>query len=280
MGKRKSYEETLEELSFIESGTSKFPLIETHCHLDYIKSLTPEENVKKCSILGIEKLITISVEPKNLDTALEIAGSFESVYCSQGVHPHDAKDWDGSVLEKIKANVLSSKKVVAVGEIGLDFFYDNSPRDLQMKAFESQLQLAVDLDLPVIIHTRDAEEETISILKNFSGKIKGVAHSFTSSLKLAEYLIKEDFYLGFNGIISFKKAENVRAALEMTPLNKILLETDSPFLAPVPHRGSENTPIYLPFVAQKVLEIKNVTPEIGLPQFYKNTVDLFSFCQA
>ena len=275
---KKSYEESLEDLSFIESGTSKFPLIETHCHLDYIKSITPEENVERCSKIGIEKLITISVEPSNLDTALHLTNTFENVFCSQGVHPHEAKDWNDSILNKVKENTLSSSKVVAIGEIGLDFHYDNSPRDLQMKAFEIQLGLAIDLDLPVIIHTREAEKETEAILKNFAGKVRGVAHSFTSSLKVAEFLIDSGFYLGFNGIISFKKAEDVRSALEMTPLNKVLLETDSPFLTPVPHRGMENAPIYLPFVAQKVLEIKNVSPEIGLPRFYQNSLDLFTFC--
>ncbi|RLA64103.1 MAG: TatD family deoxyribonuclease [Epsilonproteobacteria bacterium] len=277
MGKRKSYEETLENLSFIENGRSKFPLIETHCHLDYIKSITPKENVEKSHKLGIEKLITISVTPSNLDTVLNLTNTFENVFCSQGVHPHDAKDWDKTVLGKIKENTMSSKKVVAIGEIGLDFHYDSSPRDLQMSAFEEQLELAMDLKLPVIIHTREAEDETMAILKNFP-KIKGVAHSFTSSLKLAEYLIDSGLYLGFNGIISFKKAEGVRAALEMTPLNRILLETDSPFLAPAPHRGKENAPIYLPFVAQKVLEVKNISAEIGLPQIHQNTLDLFPFC--
>jgi TatD DNase family protein len=275
---KKSYEETLEELSFIENGKSKFPLIETHCHLDYIKSLTPDENVERCEKIGIEKLITISVTPSNLDTALDLTNLFENVYCSQGVHPHDAKDWDDSVMDKVRENTLSSKKVIAVGEIGLDFHYDNSPRDLQMSAFEAQLQMAVDLNLPVIIHTREAEEETEAILKNFEGKIRGVAHSFTSSLKLARYLINSGFYLGFNGIISFKKAEEVRKALEMTPLDRILLETDSPFLTPMPHRGKENTPIYLPFVAQKVLEVKKVSAEHGLPIFHQNTLELFSFC--
>ncbi|TDJ05359.1 MAG: TatD family deoxyribonuclease [Deltaproteobacteria bacterium] len=275
---KKSYEETLEQLSFIESGTSKFPLIETHCHLDYIKSITPSENVKRCQKIGIEKLITISVEPTNLDTALDLTNTFENVFCSQGVHPHDAKDWSDSVMDKVRKNALASKKVVAIGEIGLDFHYDNSPRELQMKAFEIQLGLAVELNLPVIIHTREAEEETAAILKNFAGKVRGVAHSFTSSLKLAEYLIDSGFYLGFNGIVSFNKAEDVRAALSMTPLERILLETDSPFLTPVPHRGKENAPIYLPFVAQKVLEVKGISPEIGLPSFYQNTLNLFHFC--
>ena len=219
----------MEELSFIENGISKFPLIETHCHLDYIKSITPDENVQRCEKIGIEKLITISVEPANLDTALDLTNLFENVYCSQGVHPHEAKDWDDSVMDKVRENTLSSQKVIAIGEIGLDFHYDSSPRDLQMSAFEAQLQMAVDLNLPVIIHTREAEEETEAILKNFAGKVRGVAHSFTSSLKLAKYLIDSGFYLGFNGIISFKKAEEVRKALELTPLDKILLETDSPF---------------------------------------------------
>lgn len=165
----------------------------------------------------------------------------------------------------------------AVGEIGLDYHYNNSPIDVQKKVFEKQLQLACDLDLPVVIHTREADEDTRDILKNFIPhlKRKGVLHSFTSGRALAEYALSEGFYLGFNGIITFKKAENVQEVVQITPLEQILLETDSPFLTPVPHRGKENAPYYLPFIAQKVAELKGETIEKILPIVYQNSLNCF-----
>jgi len=141
------------------------------------------------------------------------------------------------------------------------------------------LQIAIDFNLPVVIHTRDADEDTMTVLKKFSPllKRKGVVHSFTSSLALAEFALSEGFYLGFNGIITFKNAQNVRDALMITPINRILLETDSPFLTPDPYRGVENAPYYLPFIAEKVAEVKNENLDFVLSQAYQNSIDLFKF---
>jgi TatD DNase family protein len=237
-------------------------IIETHCHLDSLKAYSLDEILKQCEQNGVKKIITISVEPDNLDRALEIAQLNPQVYCTQGVHPHDASKITDADLEKIKSR-LANPKVVAVGEIGLDYHYLNSPQDIQLKRFEEQLQLAHDFNLPVVIHTREADEDTINILKNFNGKIprKGVLHSFTSGQKLAEYALSEGYVLGFNGIITFPKAENVRDILKMTPVHKLLFETDSPFLSPVPHRGKENGPYFLPHVVKKIAELKNISEE-------------------
>jgi TatD DNase family protein len=233
-------------------------MIETHCHLDYLKAEPLLEILQKAKENGIKKLITIGVDPTNLDKVREISQLHEEVFYTQGIHPHDAKDATDVEFEKIRSR-SHEPKMVAVGEIGLDYHYNNSSPDIQRNVFEKQLQLAVENDLPVVIHTREAEEDTISILKNFSTSLKrkGVLHSFTSSLGLAEWALGEGFYLGFNGIITFKKAENVQEVVKITPLDRILLETDSPFLTPVPHRGKENAPYYLPFVAQKIAELKN-----------------------
>ncbi|MBT3982211.1 MAG: TatD family hydrolase [Bacteriovoracaceae bacterium] len=254
--------------------THKF--IETHCHLDYLKEKPLEEILEDSKKAGIEYTITISVEPGNMDPVLEIAKSHENIYCTQGVHPHNAKDFTDTVLEKIKLN-SSHPKVLAIGEIGLDYHYDNSPREAQLAALEKQLELACELELPVVIHTREAEEDTMSILKNFSGKLKkgGVIHSFTSSTRFAEFALSENFHIGFNGIITFKKAQNVRDVLEITPIENILLETDSPFLAPTPHRGRENYPCYIPFIAAKLLEVKNLD-EQAFDIIYQNSKRLFA----
>lgn len=256
------------------------PIIETHFHLDMLKSHPPEEVVLKSHNHNIEKMITISTSPENLDRVIEITNQFPHIYCSQGLHPHEGSEWTKEVKEKIIRNLkTNNKKIIAIGEIGLDYYYSKSPHDLQKNAFEEQLQMAVDFNLPTIIHTRDADEDTMAILKNFSPllKRKGVVHSFTSGLKLAEYALSEGFYLGFNGIITFKNAENVRDALRITPIEKILLETDAPFLTPEPYRGVENAPYYLPFVAEKIAEVKNVEISRLLEVIYKNSVDLFQF---
>lgn len=255
----------------------QWPMIETHCHLDYLKQDDTEALVNRAHENGVEKIITISVEPTNLDTAFEIASRFDHVYCSQGVHPHEARHYNSDVADKILAR--KSPKVVAIGEIGLDYYYDHSPRDVQRKVFEEQIEIASKLDLPVIIHTRDADEDTMAILKNMAGvlKRKGVVHSFTSGQELALLALDLGFCLGFNGIISFKSAENVREIAKLTPLDQILLETDAPFLTPTPFRGVENAPHYLPLVAQHVAETKNLDVEEVLKATYQTSQVLFQF---
>lgn len=262
--------------------TFELPIIETHFHLDMLKSMTREEIVEKTRIHNIEKLITISTNAHNLDEVISITETFPQIYCTQGLHPHEGKEWNDEVKAHVLRNLGDSrknKKIVAVGEIGLDFYYSRSPREEQIKAFEEQLQIAVDHNLPVVIHSRDADEDTISVLKNFSSSLKrkGVIHSFTSGLELARFALNENYHLGFNGIITFKNAENVRDALRITPLEKILLETDSPFLTPDPYRGFENAPYYLPFIALKIAEVKEVPIEAILKQAYQNSLDLFKF---
>lgn len=252
------------------------PIIETHCHLDYLKQDDTEALVEKAHQGGVEKIITISVEPSNLDQALAIAERFPNVYCTQGVHPHEAKQFNDEVEAKIRSR--SSKKIVAIGEIGLDYYYDHSPRDIQKKVFETQLDIAADLNLPVVIHTRDADEDTMAILKNMASKVKklGVVHSFTSSQELAEFALDLGFCLGFNGIISFKSAQNVRDIAKITPLNQILLETDAPFLTPTPFRGVENAPHYIPLVAEHLALTKEVDVDELLRVTYQTSQALFN----
>ena len=251
-------------------------MIETHCHLDYLKAEPLEEIRKKISEAGITKLITIGVDPVNLDTVMGLSENCPEVYFTQGIHPHDAKEATEVEFQKIITR-SSMPKMVAVGEIGLDYHYNNSPPESQRSAFERQLQIACDQDLPVVIHTREAEADTMAILKNFSStlKRKGVIHSFTSSKELAEFVLQEGFYIGFNGIITFKKAENVQEVVKITPPERILFETDSPFLTPVPHRGKENAPYYLPFIAQKIAELKNLPLEPLKTQVFHNSLSCF-----
>ena len=251
-------------------------MIETHCHLDYLKDISIQEVTDQCTQLGIEKLITISVSPDNLDTVVDLCEQHSMIWGTQGIHPHDAKDFSTSVSDKIKENI-EKQKIVAIGEIGLDYHYNNSPREKQISAFETQLQIACDKDFPVVIHTREADDDTKSILKNFSNQLKkkGVIHSFTSSIELAEFCLDQGFYLGFNGICTFNKAENVRDIVKATPIHSLLLETDAPFLTPVPYRGKENAPIYLPFIAEKISQIKDIEIDEVLKSCYQNSLRLF-----
>ncbi len=259
----------------------KKPLIETHCHLDYLKAFSVEEILEKSHAKGIEKIVTISVAPKNLSTVRQLAQKYSSVYCTQGIHPHEAKQWDSLVENEIHqyASHSVANKIVAIGEIGLDFYYNHSPKEKQIEVFSRQMEMAINLNLPVVIHSRDADQETIQVLETLapSLKRKGVIHSFTSGPKLAEKALELGFYLGFNGIVTFNNAENVREIVKLCPLEKILLETDSPFLTPVPYRGSENSPYYLPFIAEKVAELKEATIEKTLEKTTANAQALFQF---
>jgi TatD DNase family protein len=250
--------------------------IETHCHLDMLKAAPLEEILLKIGEAQIDKIITIGVDPQNLDGVMSLSNAHQNIYFTQGIHPHDAKEATQVDFDKISTRA-TLPKMVAVGEIGLDYHYNNSPVDIQKKVFEKQLQLACDYDLPVVIHTREADEDTRDILKNFIPhlKRKGVLHSFTSGRELAEYALSEGFYLGFNGIITFKRSDNVQEVVKLAPLEQILFETDSPFLTPVPHRGKENAPYYLPFVAQKVAELKEVPLERIIPIVYQNSLNCF-----
>ena len=252
------------------------PIIESHCHLDYLDAEQLEEILLQASSVGVERIITIAVAPGNLDTVLKLSATYPDIWCTQGVHPHEAAAWSSAVGATIRAR-MSEERVLAVGEIGLDYYYDHADRQVQQQVFEQQLQIAVDTDMPVVIHTRDADEDTRAILGNFSGALrrKGVIHSFTSGLPLAEYCLDEGFCLGFNGIATFNKADNVREVVAATPLARILLETDAPYLTPVPYRGKPNAPCYLPFIAEKVAAVKACDIEELLAQAYSTTSDLF-----
>ena len=247
--------------------------IETHTHLDYLKDISFRQEIEEAQKLGVERVITVAVSPENQQTVLDIANEFDGVYCTQGIHPHQAKEWNDNVEQIIITNIKTSK-VVALGEIGLDYHYDKSPRTLQRQVFERQLQIAIESELPVVIHSREAEEDTMDIMKNYISKLrrKGVFHSFTSKKFLAEFALENDFYLGFNGIITFKNAHEVREIVEFTPSDKILIETDAPFLAPVPYRGRENRTSYLPVVGDTIVKIKG---EEIIDQIYRNSLDLF-----
>ncbi|MDB4281876.1 TatD family hydrolase [Paraglaciecola sp.] len=252
------------------------PIIETHCHLDYLDVEHLTATLDAAAAVGVEKVVTIAVSADNQSVVRNLVELSPMIWGTQGIHPHEAEQWNNAVATEIRAGA-EHERIVAIGEIGLDYFYDHADRAAQALAFEAQLAMAVELDLPVVIHTREADDDTRAILANFSGQLKrgGVIHSFTSGIPLAEYCIEEGFYIGFNGITTFKNADNVRAVVEITPFDHLVLETDAPYLTPIPYRGVVNAPCYLPFIAEKVAEVKKIAVEPLLQYAYQNSLNLF-----
>ncbi|MFT4824895.1 MAG: TatD DNase family protein [Halioglobus sp.] len=254
----------------------KTPIIETHCHLDYLDEEQLTTTLAKAAEVGIEKIITIAVSPGNLAKVRDLTQRADNIWGTQGIHPHEAELFNSDVEAEIREK-SAGERILAIGEIGLDYYYDHADRAVQRTVFERQLQMAVDCHLPVVIHTREADEDMQAILKNFSTSLggRGVIHSFTSGLPLAKFCINEGFSLGFNGITTFNSAENVREVVTSTPIEKIVLETDAPYLTPVPYRGRPNAPFYLPFIAETVAQLKDMEIESFLKQVYDNSERLF-----
>lgn len=251
-------------------------IIETHCHLDYLDTDQLTATLAQAKEVGIERIITIAVSVDNLSKVLTLTRYADNIWGTQGIHPHEAESWNEAVAASVRAG-SEDPRILAIGEIGLDYHYDHADRKIQRSVFEQQLQIAVERNMPVVIHTREADDDTRSILQNFSRSLagNGVIHSFTSSLELAEFCLAEGFSLGFNGITTFNSAQNVREVVTATPLKQILLETDAPYLTPVPYRGRPNAPFYLPFIAETVADLKNCAIEPFLRQVYENSDAMF-----
>jgi len=249
--------------------------IDTHCHINMLKK-SPDEALKAARACGVEKMITIGTTPEDHPVVLEIAGRYAPrVFCTLGVHPHDARLYT-EACENFMRRHYPDDRVVAVAEIGLDYHYDYSPRDVQRQVFEKQLALAQEYDLPIQIHTREAEKDTIEILSKYKGRIKGLVHCFTGSQWLANQALDCGLNISISGVVTFKKAQQLRQVVKTLPLDRIHVETDSPFLAPVPHRGHSNEPAFVVHTAKVVAELLGVSQEQLSQQTLKNTQNLFS----
>jgi len=252
--------------------------IDTHCHLDILES-TPEETIIEAKQAGVQRMVTIAVDEPSLDFVSSTVQEFPAVFGSVGFHPHDASKLTKSLLQKIRQLAEEQHKLIAIGEIGLDYHYMNSPAEIQQQAFRKQLQLAVELNLPVILHSREAETDTLNILQEFPVPSHGVAHSFTSSIEMARTLVEMGWYLGINGIVTFKNAEELRKVVRWLPLDRLLLETDSPFLAPTPFRGKPNKPAHIPAIATFIAELREISLEQLSAQTTANAERLFNFAE-
>ena len=228
--------------------------VDSHAHIDGPEfDADREEVIQRAQSAGVSAILNVGTGDPHSDVferAVALGKTHRSIYTAIGTHPHDARFYDNAAEAKTKALIESGERVVAWGEIGLDFHYDNSPRDVQVAVFKRQLRAARECNLPVIIHTREAEAETIDILKTEYADCPGVFHCFSGSRDLAERAVELGFMISFSGIVTFKKAEELRETARQVPLDQLLIETDCPYLAPVPHRGKRNEPAYVVEVAR------------------------------
>jgi TatD DNase family protein len=241
--------------------------VDSHAHIDGPEfDADREEVIQRAHSAGVTAILNVGTgDPHSgaFERAIELGNSHESIYTAIGTHPHDARFYDDRAEEKTKALIESGERVVAWGEIGLDFHYDNSPRDVQVTVFKRQLHAARECNLPVIIHTREAEAETIDILKTeyTDADRRGVFHCFSGSRDLAQRGVELGFMISFSGIVTFKKAQELRETARLVPLAQLLIETDCPYLAPPPHRGKRNEPAYVVEVARCLAELHGLKIE-------------------
>lgn len=256
--------------------------VDSHCHIDgEAFDSDRDEVVERANAAGVKFMLAVGTgnpHDGEIAKAVEIAEKYENVFASVGVHPHDAKLFDNAAENRLIKLAKSSEKVVAFGEIGLDFYYDNSPRDVQTEVFKRQIQIAKDLNLPIIIHSRAANDETIEVLtgecsgENFPG---GVMHCFGGTPRMAEDLMKINFLISFAGNVTFKKADDLREAARVVPLEKLLVETDCPFLTPVPFRGKRNEPAFVVETARFLANFYGVEIEKLADQTTRNFLEFF-----
>ena len=237
-------------------------LVDSHCHLDNEKFADDfDAMIERARGVGVEYMLSIGTGngPPDLECAIRIADRMPDVFATIGVHPHDAAKADQQTWDHL-AQLVHHRKVVAFGEIGLDYHYDFSPRAVQQEVFVRQLQLASETKLPVIIHTREAWDDTFALLEEH-WKGEGIMHCFTGGVREAERSLELGFHLSFGGVVTFPKAEELRDAAKLVPNNRLLVETDAPYLAPVPHRGKRNEPSFLADTVRTLATVRDDTPE-------------------
>ena len=234
-------------------------MIDSHCHLDHEHLIANlDQVIANSKNVGLEKLLTICTTLQSYEKITNIVKKDPMIFGTFGIHPHETKNNDVS-KDEIITKINLNNKIIGVGETGLDFYYNNSDKDLQIKSFQKHIDAAKDLNIPLIIHSRNAEDETYNILKkNHSNKLKILMHCFTGSTEFATKLIPLNAFFSASGIITFKNSLNLQETFKMIPKNRLLIETDSPYLSPVPYRGKKNEPAFIKFTAEKLAELQNI----------------------
>ena len=237
-------------------------LVDSHCHLDFPEFDEDRDDVvKRAKAAGIGYMVTICNHITKFNEVHAVANSYSNMSCTVGVHPHNAGEEGGLASVKVLTNYAKMPKVIGIGETGLDYFYEHSPREAQQSSFLAHIDASRDTGLPIIVHTREADDDTISILHDEykKGQFSGLIHCFSAGAELAEAVLKMGFYISISGIVTFKSAQRLRDILEGVPLSRILIETDSPYLTPTPMRGRRNEPAFTAHTAQVVADLKGVT---------------------
>lgn len=252
-------------------------LVDTHCHLDF-ESFDDDrdEVVGRSREAGVAAVVVPALDLGNMKSVISLAERYD-VYAALGVHPNSTADWDELWLIEIR-NAAEHPKVVAIGEIGLDYYWDKAPASVQKHAFAQQLNLAAELDLPVIVHNRDASADVLAALADsaLAGRERpGVLHSFSGDWPMAQAAIDMGFYIGFTGPVTFKKAEELRQLATLVPLERILIETDAPFLTPHPYRGKRNEPAYVRYVAEAIASVRGLKLDEVALVTTQNAIRLF-----
>lgn len=233
-------------------------LIDTHTHINMIENISIDEILENAGKNNVKKIIVPSSNAADIDEVFELSQKYDNVYCYLGIHPSEAKDWNDTIEEKIRT-LAKSPKVVGIGEIGLDYYWDKSFVELQKDVFIKQIKLANELNLPVNVHDREAHKDTFDILKEHNKNSTVIMHCFSGSPEFAAECIKEGWYNAIGGVVTFKNAKKMKEVAGTIPLERLLLETDSPYLTPVPYRGDENQPAYVKFVAEEIAKIKEIS---------------------
>lgn len=251
-------------------------LVDSHCHLDYLErdGQDLDQVVARAKQAGVDAMVTISTTLKGFPDVRAIAERYDEIYCTVGIHPHEAEAEPDVTAEQL-IELAKHPKVIGIGETGLDYFYEHSPRELQQRSFIEHIKASRETGLPLIVHTRDADEDTIEILQSQyrEGAFPGVIHCFSSTQHLAEKSVEIGFSISLSGITTFKSAEEIRDTVRALPVDSLLVETDAPYLAPVPHRGKKNEPSFVAHTASFVAELKgmeaNDFAEISTDNFYR-----------
>lgn len=251
-------------------------IFDTHAHYDdEAFDGDRDELLAGLPAAGIGRVVNIAASPRSIDECLDLAHRFPHVYCALGIHPEHCAEMTEELLEEIRGK-LADDKAVAVGEIGLDYYWPEPDREIQKHWFARQLQLAREVDMPVVVHSREAAADTMRIMKeNHAEKTGGVVHCFSYSVEMAREFVKMGFYIGIGGVLTFKNARKLVEVASKIPLERLILETDCPYLAPVPYRGKRNSSLYLPHVVTKLAEIKEIPEEDVIRVTEQNAVRMY-----
>tara|TARA_B100000035_G_scaffold314485_1_gene330912 strand:+ start:1034 stop:1789 length:756 start_codon:yes stop_codon:yes gene_type:complete len=251
-------------------------MIDSHCHLDHEPLFDDLENIiKRSKDVGITKILTICTTLKSFKNIIEIVKKDKIIFGTFGIHPHETNE-NQVTKNIIKHNINNNDKIIGIGETGLDFYYNNSDKKVQLKSFEEHIKASIDMNIPLIVHSRNAEKETYDILNHFNdSKLKILMHCFTGSKEFSEKLLKFNSFFSASGIITFKNSIDLQNTFKSLPLERLLIETDSPYLAPVPNRGKKNEPSFIKHTAKKLAELKEISFEKLIGKTSQNFNKLF-----